>query len=48
MESGHSPNLQTILMVEETLKKSGELISVAEIKRKLPRKSNAPDINFYS
>lgn len=38
MEPGHSPNLQTILMVEETLKKSGELISVAEIKRKLPRK----------
>ncbi|MDI6738453.1 MAG: hypothetical protein QME12_08160 [Nanoarchaeota archaeon] len=38
MESGHSPTLQTILMVEQTLKEAGQLISVAEIKRKLPRK----------
>jgi hypothetical protein len=35
---GHSPTLNTVLMVEKTLKESGELLSVAEIKRKLPRK----------
>ncbi len=33
----HAPNLNTVLMVEETLKKS-DLISLAELKRKLPRK----------
>ncbi len=33
----HSPNLNTILMVEEALK-SGELISLADLKRKLPKK----------
>lgn len=35
---GHSPTLNTVLMVENTLKKSGELLSVAEIKRRLPKK----------
>lgn len=34
----HSPNLNTVLMVEETLKEAGELITLAELKRKLPRK----------
>ncbi len=34
----HSPNLSTVLMVEDVLKNSGELVSVAELKRKLPRK----------
>lgn len=38
IETGHSPTLQTVLMVEQTLKEAGELLSVAEIKRKLPRK----------
>ena len=39
MESvGHSPTLNTVLMVEKTLKESGELLSVAEIKRRLPKK----------
>ncbi|MBI2145481.1 hypothetical protein HYU18_04125 [Candidatus Woesearchaeota archaeon] len=33
----HSPNLNTILMVEETLK-SGELVTLADLKRKLPKK----------
>ena len=33
----HSPTLNTILMVEETLK-NGDLISVAELKKKLPKK----------
>lgn len=34
----HSPNLSTVFMVEDTLKKSGELMSLAELKRRLPRK----------
>lgn len=34
----HSPTLTTVLMVEETLKKAGEIISVAELKRRLPKK----------
>ena len=35
---GHSPTLNTVLMVEETLKNSGELLTVAELKRRLPKK----------
>ena len=34
----HSPNLNTVLMVEKTLKEAGELITLAELKRRLPRK----------
>ncbi|MDD5133312.1 MAG: hypothetical protein PHD81_01675 [Candidatus Nanoarchaeia archaeon] len=34
----HSPNLDTVLMVEDILKKAGEVITLAELKRKLPRK----------
>jgi hypothetical protein len=34
---GHSPNLSTVIMVEETLN-CGELLSLAELKRRLPRK----------
>ncbi|MDP2908639.1 MAG: hypothetical protein Q8N77_02420 [Nanoarchaeota archaeon] len=33
----HSPTLNTILMVEETLRKSGELLTLAELKRRLPK-----------
>ncbi len=33
----HSPTLNTILMVEETLKESGELMTIAELKKKLPK-----------
>lgn len=33
----HSPNLNTILMVEGTLK-NGELMTLADLKRKLPKK----------
>ncbi|MFH1211374.1 MAG: hypothetical protein V1659_00415 [Candidatus Woesearchaeota archaeon] len=33
----HSPTLNTILMVENALRKNRELLSVAEIKRKLPK-----------
>jgi hypothetical protein len=34
---GHSPNLSTVIMVEETLS-CGELMNLAELKRRLPRK----------
>jgi len=34
----HSPTLKTVYMVEETLKQSGELMSLVELKNKLPRK----------
>lgn len=33
----HSPTLNTVFMVEETLKKNGDLITLAELKRKLPK-----------
>jgi hypothetical protein len=34
----HSPTLNTVLMIEKTIKDSGETLSVAELKRRLPRK----------
>lgn len=34
----HAPTLTTVLMVEKTLKNAGEVMRVAELKRKLPRK----------
>ena len=34
----HSPTLNTVLMVEEALKAAGQPVSVAELKRRLPRK----------
>lgn len=34
----HSPTLNTVLMVEETLKKAGEVITLARLKRMLPKK----------
>jgi len=34
----HSPNLNTVLMVEDTLKESSELMTVAELKRRIPKK----------
>ncbi|MFQ5620935.1 MAG: hypothetical protein ACE5FT_03760 [Candidatus Nanoarchaeia archaeon] len=33
----HSPTLKTVLMVEETLKEAGEVVTIAELKRKLPK-----------
>ena len=33
----HSPTLNTVLMVEDVLKNVGEIISVAELKRRLPK-----------
>lgn len=34
----HSPTLGTVLMVEKTLKDAGQQLTVAELKRRLPRK----------
>lgn len=34
----HSPTLKTIKMVEDTLKDAGEIVTIAELKRRLPRK----------
>ena len=37
----HWPTLNTVIMVEDTLKKMNEsIISIAELKRKLPRQVN--------
>ncbi|MEK6816047.1 MAG: hypothetical protein AABY09_00400 [Nanoarchaeota archaeon] len=37
----HSPTLNTVLMVEDVIKNSGEsVITVAQLKRKLPRQIN--------
>jgi len=33
----HSPTLKTVVMIEQALQKAGEMISVAELKRTLPR-----------
>ena len=35
---GHSPTLNTVLMVEQTLKEAEEVITLAELKKRLPRK----------
>lgn len=35
---GHSPTLNTVLMVEETLKDAGQVLTLAELKRRLPKK----------
>lgn len=34
----HSPTLNTMLMVERTLKQAGEIVTIAELKRRLPKK----------
>ena len=36
----HTPTLNTILMVEEALKNTNESVTIAELKRKLPRQVN--------
>lgn len=36
----HSPTLDTILMVENVLKKNKDSIKIAELKRKLPKQVN--------
>ncbi len=37
-KKGHSPTLNTVLMVEDVLEKTAEVITLAELKKKLPRK----------
>jgi len=34
----HSPTLNTVFMVERTLKEAGEVITLAELKRRIPKK----------
>ena len=36
----HNPNLNTIIMVEETINDSNQPITIAELKKKLPKKIN--------
>lgn len=36
----HSPTLDTVLMVEDTIREAKGVITVAELKRRLPRKVN--------
>lgn len=36
----HSPTLQTVQMVEYTIRAAKQVISVAELKRRLPKKVN--------
>lgn len=36
----HSPTLDTIQMVEETIREAKEVLTIAELKRRLPRKVN--------
>jgi len=39
-ELKQSPTLNTVIMVENTLKQMDSIATVAELKRKLPRKVN--------
>jgi len=34
----HAPTLTTVVMVEDTLKEANDVLTVAELKRRLPRK----------
>ena len=36
----HSPTLDTVLMVEETIRSAKEVLTFAELKRRLPRQVN--------
>ena len=36
---GHSPTLNAVLMAEETLKDAGQVITLAELKRRLTKKN---------
>lgn len=38
--AAHSPTLDTVLMVESTIRKAKQVITVADLKRRLPRKVN--------
>ncbi len=38
VQLAHSPTLNTVLMVEKTLQEAREMVKVAELKRRLPKK----------
>jgi len=40
----HSPTLNTVLMVERVLANAGEIVNVAELKRRLPKKIMHPTL----
>ena len=40
LQLSHSPTLDTVGMVEDTIQEAKEVISMAELKRRLPRKVN--------
>ncbi|OIO81431.1 hypothetical protein AUJ84_01155 [Candidatus Pacearchaeota archaeon CG1_02_32_132] len=37
-QTPHSPTLNSVLMVERILKEAGDIITIAELKRRLPKK----------
>ena len=39
-KTAHSPTLETVQMVEDIIRKAKQVITVAELKRRLPRKVN--------
>ena len=45
LEVIHYPNLKTVLMVEDVLKKANQLITREELKRKLPTKTMHQTLN---
>ena len=40
MRVAHSPTLETVQMVEDIIREAKEVIKIAELKRRLPRKVN--------
>ncbi len=40
LKSEHSPTLDTVQMVEETIRDAKQVITVAELKRRMPRQVN--------
>jgi hypothetical protein len=46
LEVIHYPNLKTVLMVEDTLKKANALMSREELKRKMPMKIMHQTLNL--
>lgn len=40
----HSPTLNTVLMVEDTLRNARECISIAELKRRMPKQVMHPTL----
>jgi len=45
LEVIHYPNLKTVLMVEDVLKKANQLITREELKRKMPTKTMHQTLN---